>query len=491
MESARLHREPTTSDPDLTTPKKAHPRGVAASRWSLTLSDDRPGVRLGHSAPNKSLPHPFQAKLAVNEPGDQYEQEADRVAEQVMRMPDPAIRLQRKCGCGGSAGTCDCGSSEPLVQRRSLPHDTLSASTAPSIVHEVLSNSGQPLDYSTRAFMEQRFNQDFGDVRMHVDERGNESARAVNALAYTVGRDVVFGHGQYAPHTADGKKLLAHELTHVVQQRGVPESGASSPVAPGPARAALQRKVDVAATSSVFKITQEPSTALEIKNIIGKWRARPVTATAIKFEGTASATCGKGDSAKGFELGIVQIETKEVNNARYLGIAKTDGSVWLRHDIPSVRPPGPCLDAAYRQFWHKPVALTCGASASTSYSDWPGDMYPTIFENPLTKKANYLTELHAGFEFTTALMVKAPGDSVQVLRWVTWDVGWDYIFDTPVSGQSVVKKGITRSGTMQFTNPEPAPPELPTKYAIPAKNCNTLTMDASDNPAGIQASKTW
>jgi hypothetical protein len=494
MESAGKQREQARAEPVVEIDRQRRANANTFSPWPLSFNDAHsPALRLGQAfgPPYAALPIGLQAKLTINEPGDEYEQEADRVAEQVMRTPDPAIRLQRKCGCDGSAGTCECGSSESLVQRRSLPRDSLSASTAPSIVHEVIGNSGQPLDNSTRAFMEQRFNQDFGDVRVHVDGRGHESARAVNALAYTVGRDVVFGLGQYAPNTAAGKKLIAHELTHVVQQRGGPKSGASSPVAPGPARAALQRKVDVAANSSVFKITQEPSTALQIQNIIGKWRAKPITATAIKFEGAASATCDTGDSAKGFELGIVQIETKEVNNARYQGIAKTDGSVWLRHDIPAVRPPGPCVDASYRKFWQNPVALTCGATAATSYSDWPGDMYPTVFENPLTKKPNYLTELHAGFEFTTALMVKAPADRLQVLRWVTWEVGWDYIFDTPVSGQSVVKKGLTRSGTMQFTNPEPAPPELPTKYAIPAKNCNTLTMEASDNPAGIQASKTW
>ena len=132
-----------------------------------------------------------------------------------------------------------------------------------------------------------------------------------------------------------------------------------------PTRTALRRKVDVAAGASVFKITQEPATTMEIKNLLGKWRAKPTTATAIKFEGSANATCGKGDSSKGYEVGIVQVETKEVNNAKYRGAAKTDGSVWLRHDIPAVRPPGPCLDSSYGKFWHNPVALICGGAAST------------------------------------------------------------------------------------------------------------------------------
>ena len=88
----------------------------------------------------------------------------------------------------------------------------------PPIVHDVLRASGQPLDTATRAFMEPRFGQDFSRVRVHTDARAAESARAVNALAYTVGRDVVFGAGQYAPGTPEGHRLIAHELAHVMQQ---------------------------------------------------------------------------------------------------------------------------------------------------------------------------------------------------------------------------------------------------------------------------------
>jgi hypothetical protein len=93
-------------------------------------------------------------------------------------------------------------------------------SAVPSIVHEVLRSPGQPLDPAIRAFMEPRFGHDFSRVRVHADGRAAESARAVDSLAYTVGRDVVFGVGQYLPGTSAGQKLLAHELSHVVQQRG-------------------------------------------------------------------------------------------------------------------------------------------------------------------------------------------------------------------------------------------------------------------------------
>src|SRR5450755_286864 len=90
----------------------------------------------------------------------------------------------------------------------------------PPIVHDVLRSPGQPLDAGTQAFMGSRFGHDFSGVRVHNDGQAAESARSVNALAYTVGRDVVFGAERYAPGTMAGKQLLAHELTHVVQQGG-------------------------------------------------------------------------------------------------------------------------------------------------------------------------------------------------------------------------------------------------------------------------------
>lgn len=130
--------------------------------------------------------------------------------------------LQRTCACGGNPGVdgeCEeCRKNRLGLQRQAANQAT--PSTVPPIVHEVLRSSGQALDAQTRAFMEPRFGHDFSRVKVHTDTRAAESARAVNALAYTIGRDVVFGMGQYQPGTMEGKRLLAHELTHVVQQRG-------------------------------------------------------------------------------------------------------------------------------------------------------------------------------------------------------------------------------------------------------------------------------
>ena len=90
---------------------------------------------------------------------------------------------------------------------------------ASPLVHQVLRSPGDPIDPATRSLMETRFGHDFSRVRVHVDAEAAASARVVNARAYTVGRDVVFGRGQSAPHTSAGRHLLAHELAHVVPSR--------------------------------------------------------------------------------------------------------------------------------------------------------------------------------------------------------------------------------------------------------------------------------
>ncbi|MDB5137185.1 MAG: outer membrane protein/peptidoglycan-associated protein, partial [Mucilaginibacter sp.] len=205
-------------------------------------------------ASNKKLPAKplfFQPKLTVNQPNDIYEQEADTMADEVMRMPDgenikqpffkPALTItQRKCkNCEDEQKLQNKGldtlSSEPVkhpdlqrkcqhceeeekkVQRKDESGDA-GGMTAPSAVHHVINSGGQPLDAGTRAFMESRFNYDFGSVHIHNDPAAHQSSAEINALAYTHGNHVAFGEGQYQPNTNTGKYLLAHELTHVVQQ---------------------------------------------------------------------------------------------------------------------------------------------------------------------------------------------------------------------------------------------------------------------------------
>ena len=172
-----------------------------------------------------------QPKLTVNTPGDSYRHEADRVSEQVMRMPES--QLQRACAYGG--GCTEHRAEQPdqeherLQTRRAGLNDLEQTAVLP-IVHEVLRSPGQPLDPAMRAFMEPRFGHDFARVRVHTDAKAAEAAQAVSALAYTVGRHVVLGGRRPSPKTIAGQHLLAHELAHVVQQsRGGPPPDVAPP----------------------------------------------------------------------------------------------------------------------------------------------------------------------------------------------------------------------------------------------------------------------
>ena len=127
----------------------------------------------------------------------------------------------RQCACGNhisASGQCDaCKKGRLDLQRRAVDNQS-EPSEVSSVVHDVLRSPGQPLDPTIRAFMEPRFGHDFSKVRVHANAKAADSARAVNALAYTVGPDVVFAAGQYAPDTIGGRQVLAHELTHTIQQ---------------------------------------------------------------------------------------------------------------------------------------------------------------------------------------------------------------------------------------------------------------------------------
>ena len=161
---------------------------------------------------------PVQTKLTVNQPGDASEQEADALADQVMRMPEPQVQ---RCACGGDPGPdgecASCRAKRLSVQRKATrPGKT--AGDAPHSIHQTLSRVGQPLAGGTRRSMESRFGTDFGDVRVHTDSQAAQSAQDVNARAYTVGSNIVFGSGQYMPGTISGDRLIAHELVHTMQQ---------------------------------------------------------------------------------------------------------------------------------------------------------------------------------------------------------------------------------------------------------------------------------
>ena len=158
----------------------------------------------------------LQPKLTVNQPGDLFEQEADRVAEQVLAAPTHS----------------DVRAAPPRIQRFAGPAAERTGGV-PASVEKVLANPGRPLEPALRQDMEQRFGHDFSRVRVHSGAAAEQSAQAVNAQAYTVGHDLVFDAGRFAPGTQAGRRLIAHELTHVVQQGNFPTAVQRTPASGG------------------------------------------------------------------------------------------------------------------------------------------------------------------------------------------------------------------------------------------------------------------
>lgn len=167
----------------------------------------------------------LQSRSMVSQSGDTCEQEADRVAEKVMRMSVPNAIGSTLNDENRNAQKCATCGMEKEKERIKISRKSSDVDN-PGITDQVMNNvnnarssGGSSLDTSTKEFMESRFGFDFSKIRIHTDERAARSAHTINALAYTLGNDVVFGSGQYSPDTLDGRRLLAHELTHVIQQR--------------------------------------------------------------------------------------------------------------------------------------------------------------------------------------------------------------------------------------------------------------------------------
>jgi Domain of unknown function (DUF4157) len=199
----------------------SHARSTPTSRAILqrqpisSVAESGEHCACGGGCPRCQKSALLQTKLKISEPGDRYEQEADRVADQVIRMPEPTVQRQEELE----------EDKENVIQPKEVSHPEMPTrsqlpESVPS-VHETLRFSGSPLDSQAREFMESRFGYDFSQVRVYTDERASASARAVGAQAYTIGKNVVFGAGRYQPETQEGKKLLAHELAHTIQQSNV------------------------------------------------------------------------------------------------------------------------------------------------------------------------------------------------------------------------------------------------------------------------------
>lgn len=196
-------------------PQAETPRSIGNAQTNLHRA-------IGNTAISRIAPaqQHVQTKLKVSEPGDQYEREADSVADRVMRMsappqpPDdvtpPRQAVQRQCVA--------CEREDGILQRKANPVNPVDTAPVNSGSAVGLSGSGSPLGPAERSFFEPRFGRDLSQVRLHTGADADHAARGVDALAFTVGNDVAFRQGYYSPNTDSGRRLLAHELTHTIQQ---------------------------------------------------------------------------------------------------------------------------------------------------------------------------------------------------------------------------------------------------------------------------------
>ena len=173
--------------------------------------------RAVHHSPTAAWP--LQRKASISMPNDPLETEADAVADRVLRMSDPSLirsasaSIQRKCAA------CEDEQHKPIQAKRATSVDGAAALDTTGAT-SAAAHGGAPMPRDVRAYFEPRFGHDFSHVRVHTDGDAAQAAHSIQARAYTVGRDIVFGAGEYSPATRAGRHLLAHELAHVVQQRG-------------------------------------------------------------------------------------------------------------------------------------------------------------------------------------------------------------------------------------------------------------------------------
>jgi outer membrane protein OmpA-like peptidoglycan-associated protein len=268
-----------------------------AGSWDFGKIPISPPGRTGPAHSAASLPGVIQRKPSIGRVDDPLEHEADRVADRVMRMPDPEIsttsaplQISRKCAA------CE---EEETIRKKPAGKAEIAANEAPGTVREILRSPGQPLDASSLAYFEPRFGHDFSGVRVHTGVAAERSAQDVNAHAYAVGRHLVFGAGRFAPRTEEGRRLIAHELAHVVQQGGLGRTGlparsvsrptVTSEVQPGASGTPItpRRRPVLVARRSAPLIQRQPSPTV-IKPA-GKDSAEPVLSRAEEIRQSSTS----------------------------------------------------------------------------------------------------------------------------------------------------------------------------------------------------------
>ncbi|MDJ0822529.1 MAG: DUF4157 domain-containing protein [Paracoccaceae bacterium] len=249
---------------------------------------------------------PLQAKLTVGAAHDPLEQEADRVAHQIMRMASPGPKVQCACAaCEEEARRKPDRPSAVPVSLRRAPRSTGAFSVSDDVEQRIrnLDGKGQPLPASTRDFFEPRFGHDFSSVRVHHSGDADRAARDVGARAFAFGSNIVFRNSEYTPDSAPGKLLLAHELTHVIQQGHAPQLG-------------LQAKDSTFLQSSGLALLRDladlPGAKLEIPGDCSwaKYAALKLSVDTAKAVTSMMGACKQGDSCVFLALKIAAISAE-------------------------------------------------------------------------------------------------------------------------------------------------------------------------------------
>jgi hypothetical protein len=373
--------------------------------------------------------------------------------------------------------------------------------------------------------MERAFGRELGSVRLHEGALAERSAEAINAVAYTFGNRIVFGAGAFAPTTAAGRRLLAHEIAHVVQQaapNGV--SGGSielgrvddpqerdaervaARVAAGRPAGALSRRdspvlrrvVSIPDDQVSFAVTTRPTA---IPAVINTPNAE-FNSTEIHMLGGAGIAGAPGDNCIGHRFGFLQTEWVETNRAYYRGQRDADGSVLVRRDRPPARTAGACQDTstAGQVFTEDPgetASAPCNSSLAVESIDDPSDDFPLVEHNATTGKDNFLREAQLEFLFTTVFTVRRPDGTFQHLRSVYWNVRWEHRFTLnnfaapgDAASWAVATLGGTGAATGGIIRGAPADPRTPTFTTVHGDNCNAVSDKAGTNPVRTERG-TW
>jgi len=269
----------------------------------------------------------IHAKLAISQPDDPEEQEANRTADRIMRSHAGASATATPCSCGSDEDEmCDeCKQKASGISRQATQAGPVHAGHR--VLDTIRRSSGHPLDAGARAFFEPRFGRDFSHVRIHTDSPAADSARSIRAHAFTAGSDVFFSSGLYAPHTESGKQLLAHELTHTVQQSHAGLPGSISSIGLGRVNDPMETEAHRVSRSVMGAADRAPSTISSDDHIVvrGAWYDDALDAVGSAGSWVGGKLESGGEAVAG---AATWVGNKAEQGAEWVGNKVEQGAEW-------------------------------------------------------------------------------------------------------------------------------------------------------------------